>query len=672
MKKRWICALLVAALVAALLPGLPFLARATQQSTDMTVSDELIAVLKTMEGFFPYPRWDYAQYTVGYGTKCPDDKIGVWTEENPITEEEALALLDAELAYFQEQVNAFATKWNLTFQQHQFDALVSFSYNCGAGWTGESTGYLNRAVRSGDLGTALIYGLCLWSTAGGNYILIPRRMSEADMYINGVYKSYTEYRPGSSYPSDYKYVFLDGYGGSPKYTIHGYDAQEKSTIITDFKDIPTGVDENGNAFVYEFAGWFTEPVGGTQVTVLDGSLLNGTVLYAQWKDPAGKIVPLQKGETVDNLKVTVTGSEARIRTGPGTFYEQTGALSTGDSVVLTEVCVSGSTTWGRYEGGWIMLSNTDYEEVLAALPDNSFPKNATVVRDQVNYRVEPVVTDDPAPVGKYNKGQKIVIVEEKQDGDKLWGKMDNGYWICMDNAGAEYVIYDSDVVPTLESVEMLKLPDQLQYVQMNEELNIAGSVIVAKYSDGSMKARTLAREYTSGFDNATLGEKTLTVRYLGMTTSFTVEIVKATVTFQNYDGTVISAQQYAYGETVTPPGVAARPEDENGSYVFVGWDREVTPCYGNAVYTAVFELAENQPDYIPGDINGDEQVNEDDVIYLLYHVVFPDQYPITIPADYNADGMVNEDDVIYLLYHVVFPEQYPLTPETQENKGETQ
>lgn len=64
--------------------------------------------------------------------------------------------------------------------------------------------------------------------------------------------------------------------------------------------------------------------------------------------------------------------------------------------------------------------------------------------------------------------------------------------------------------------------------------------------------------------------------------------------------------------------------------------------------------------YIPGDINGDKKVNRDDVILLLWHINFSEEYPITVPADYTSDNKVNRDDVIKLLWHVNFPSEYPL------------
>ena len=64
--------------------------------------------------------------------------------------------------------------------------------------------------------------------------------------------------------------------------------------------------------------------------------------------------------------------------------------------------------------------------------------------------------------------------------------------------------------------------------------------------------------------------------------------------------------------------------------------------------------------YVPGDLDGNERVNADDVVALLLHVSMPEAFPITIPADYNGDGLVTRDDVIQLLLHVSMPETFPL------------
>ena len=64
--------------------------------------------------------------------------------------------------------------------------------------------------------------------------------------------------------------------------------------------------------------------------------------------------------------------------------------------------------------------------------------------------------------------------------------------------------------------------------------------------------------------------------------------------------------------------------------------------------------------YIPGDVDLNETVDVDDVLALLWNVLFPDDYPIEVDADFDGNGTTDVDDVLTLLWHVLFPEDYPL------------
>ena len=66
-----------------------------------------------------------------------------------------------------------------------------------------------------------------------------------------------------------------------------------------------------------------------------------------------------------------------------------------------------------------------------------------------------------------------------------------------------------------------------------------------------------------------------------------------------------------------------------------------------------------------GDLDGVDGVNEDDVIYLLQHLLMPEKFPVNQVVDYDQNNILNEDDVIYLLQHLLMPEEFPL-PESGE------
>ena len=61
-----------------------------------------------------------------------------------------------------------------------------------------------------------------------------------------------------------------------------------------------------------------------------------------------------------------------------------------------------------------------------------------------------------------------------------------------------------------------------------------------------------------------------------------------------------------------------------------------------------------------GDLNGDDVLDTDDAIYLLYYVTLGEGYPVTENCDYNGDGVLDADDAIYLLYHIMLGDRFPL------------
>ena len=184
MTKKVVSLLLALVLTVGLLPALPVSAEVTYTS-----SQEAIDLLKQMEGFAKYPYFDYSQYTVGYGTRCPDEDYARYAT-NGITEEEAEALLRQYLKKEEEVLSKFAADKGLTWTQNQFDAIMLFSYNCGTSWLYQ-TGDFHNAVVQGKTGEDFLYAIALWCNAGGSILpgLVKRRLIEANMYLNGEYAS---------------------------------------------------------------------------------------------------------------------------------------------------------------------------------------------------------------------------------------------------------------------------------------------------------------------------------------------------------------------------------------------------------------------------------------------------------------------------------------------------
>ena len=80
----------------------------------------------------------------------------------------------------------------------------------------------------------------------------------------------------------------------------------------------------------------------------------------------------------------------------------------------------------------------------------------------------------------------------------------------------------------VKQIEITSLPSKIQYVQNFEELDLTGGVLTVRYSDEIADTISLTNENieVTGFDNSELGTNTITVEYLGKTTTFNVEIVQ--------------------------------------------------------------------------------------------------------------------------------------------------
>lgn len=94
--------------------------------------------------------------------------------------------------------------------------------------------------------------------------------------------------------------------------------------------------------------------------------------------------------------------------------------------------------------------------------------------------------------------------------------------------------------------------------------------------------------------------------------------------------------------------------------------KTVTVTYGDKTVSYDVQVMS----YIPGDIDLNRLVDRDDVMQLLWHISFPEQFPITVPADFKEDGTVNRDDVMQLLWHVAFPDKFPLATVPDETEPE--
>lgn len=389
MLKRTVCLLLSVCLTVGMLVSAPFSVRAegdasaeTDTTTQATtqkddrpyiqpvtnqtrMSAEAIELLKSYEGFRTRPYWDVSQYSVGYGTKCPDNvyQYSVANKGYEITKEEATYLLLVHVNSKGAELNKFIEKYKLNLNQYQYDALMLFTYNVGTGWMRQE-GLLQSAVINGATGNDFIYPFVLWCKADRVFSngLIERRLAEANLYLNGVY--------GRKPPADYSFVRFDLNGGKSDYAVQGFDVDEPVPI----KVIAEKTYTASNGAVYEFEGWYDKRVGGNKIEVLDASRGYATYLYAHWKlikEGTGNSDGNNPGGTSTWVDVVVTASNLNYRNGPGTSpsYSALGSYPRGHQLTIIETKSGSGYLWGRVAntgdpGYWVALEYTNYYEVI--------------------------------------------------------------------------------------------------------------------------------------------------------------------------------------------------------------------------------------------------------------------------------------------------------------------
>jgi lysozyme len=148
----------------------------------MKISQAGIDFIKGFESYLtPLPDGSCTAY------KCP---AGVWTIGWGCTEgvkpgmvwtkEQAEFALRRELAKAEAAVNRLVT---VPISQPQFDALVSFTYNCGFGALAKSS--LLKRLNAGDVDGAA-GAFAMWNKGGGKVLrgLVRRRKDEAAMFLS--------------------------------------------------------------------------------------------------------------------------------------------------------------------------------------------------------------------------------------------------------------------------------------------------------------------------------------------------------------------------------------------------------------------------------------------------------------------------------------------------------
>jgi len=139
-------------------------------------------LIKEFEGLRLKPYQDVIGiWTIGIGTTVYPNGEKVKQSDPQINEITSLMYLSHDLNNFCTVVEVNTPD---TLTQNQFDALVSFAYNCGTGNLRSST--LLKKVNANPNDPTIRQEFMKWNKAGGKVVagLSRRRQAESDLYFN--------------------------------------------------------------------------------------------------------------------------------------------------------------------------------------------------------------------------------------------------------------------------------------------------------------------------------------------------------------------------------------------------------------------------------------------------------------------------------------------------------
>lgn len=635
--KKFICLLLTLAMIFPCFNGLEVKVNAVKK---LTASQDCIDLIKETEGFSKYKYWDYSQWTIGYGTGC-----GANEYPNGITEAEAEKLLKNYVSSFSTCVNNFASKYNITLTQNQFDALVSMSYALGNLWEAYDEFDLKTILINGSenysfLEIAKAFGE--WRKAGGSVLqgLVKRRQLETVLFL----KNRTDNKSEVWRVNDESGVNLRS-SASASSTKTGFMVMNTIFAITEKKNGSDGI-----------LWGKTQYEGKTHWIALD---------YCDYMVGG----PLKSGSTGGGNTTSTTSEKwkitsddgVKLRSGPGTNYSQIGYVPYNAQITVTATEKSGGYLWGKttYDGknGWCVL---DYAERISSPSLSGTTLKSIYVSkkpDKVQYN-EGEQLDLSGLIVKavYSDGNEKIITDYKTSG---YQSAEGTYDIKISylNKTTSFKVTVSG--KKLTSIEIESPPDKTVY-KVGEGLSIKGLKVKGTYSNNTEEElKDFYLDNVDGFSKTT-GKKKITVSASDLTADFEIEVTEKVLTGIEVTS-LPKVTDYVSGQSLNSDGLIVHAVYNNGTkniidekdYTISGFDsseigqQEITVKYNG--FSDEFDVNVIEPDVyeLPGDLDGSGSRDVFDLVLLNKYidgVCEFDSERICL-ADVNLDGNVNDKDV---------------------------
>lgn len=202
-------------------------------------------------------------------------------------------------------------------------------------------------------------------------------------------------------------------------TFSDYSILETSSVSTDFSS------ENETVFSDSYASMQETHIEPEPTYAVQDVQSNyGTTFNTLPTEP---VVPEPPSSSVMGYVIESSGG-LKIRSGPGTSYQEVGRLAPNEQVTIYEQIYGESYMWGKIDRGWVCM---DYIAIGTAPKYKEVHEIGYIIgsEDGVNLRSGPATSY--AQIGKVPLGKQVVVTKLHHNGVSEWGYIGTG-WICTD------------------------------------------------------------------------------------------------------------------------------------------------------------------------------------------------------------------------------------------------
>ena len=415
------------------------------------------------------------------------------------------------------------------------------------------------------------------------------------------------------------------------------------------QEMPMNTDTalNSNTFQrvgYTFNGWNTA-ANGTGTAYDDGATVNlrdDLTLYAQWQIKTYKVTWTDdNGEILDEKSVEY-GAPIPKYVGETPTKEENAQYTytfagwtpenvttvTGDITfkpVFTENLKQYTITWKNWDGTELQSEQVDY----GATPVYSGNPPTRSMDEQYRYSFKgwtpkiAVVSKDAVYTAEYNKTERVFHTvtfdanggEGTMDAQRLEESYETGLtantfsrtgytfkdWnTAADGSGTAYA--DQAVLTGLTGDITLYAQWQINHYTVTwtddngntlyRAENVKYGSPIPEYA-GETPTKEENAQYTYTFAGWTPENVTTVTGDITFKPVFTENLKQYTITWKNWDGTVLLSEQVDYGKVPAYSGTPTRPGDAENTYSFAGWEPVISAVTGNAEYTAQYTATIN-------------------------------------------------------------------------------